>query len=53
MSYHYQITPYNYKPKIAQKITSESFYDLGQGLLDLLYDLDSDLNIPDGEKKML
>ena len=40
---HYEITPYNYKPQIAQKLTSDTFYDLGQGLLDLIYDID--LNI--------
>ena len=37
---HYEITPYNYKPQIAQKLTSDTFYDLGQGLLDLIYDID-------------
>ena len=42
-SHHYDITPYNYKPQIAQKITSESFYDLGQGILDLLYDLKGEI----------
>ena len=42
--HHYQITPYNYKPQVAQKITSDIFYDLGQGLLDLLYDLEFELN---------
>jgi UDP-glucose 4-epimerase len=42
--HHYEITPYNYKPQVAQKITSDIFYDLGQGLLDLLYDLEFELN---------
>ena len=37
--HHYEITPYNYKPQVAQKITYNTFYDLGQGLLDLIYDL--------------
>jgi UDP-glucose 4-epimerase len=38
--YHYEITPYNYKPQIAQKITPDMYYDLGQGLMDLIYDLE-------------
>ena len=38
-SYHYSITPYNYRPKIATKITSESYYDLGQGIMDLIYEI--------------
>ena len=40
-SYHYNITPYNYRPRIAKKITSESYHDLGQGLMDLIYEIKS------------
>lgn len=36
---HYNITPYSYKPKVAKKITPETYYDLGQGLMDQTYDL--------------
>ena len=50
--HHYEITPYNYKPQVAQKITSDTFYDLGQGILDLLYDLESEMNKGNGEKKI-
>ena len=50
--HHYEITPYNYKPQVAQKITSETFYDLGQGLLDLLYDLDKNISHANGNKKI-
>ena len=50
--HHYEITPYNYKPQLAQKITSDSFYDLGQGLLDLLYDLEMEMNNKNDEKKI-
>jgi len=50
--HHYEITPYNYKPQVAQKITSDIFYDLGQGLLDLLYDLELEMNKENGEKKI-
>ena len=37
--HHYQITPYNYKPKIAKKLSPNEYYDLGQGLLEQIYDL--------------
>jgi len=50
--HHYEITPYNYKPQVAQKITSDTFYDLGQGLLDLLYDLELEINKGTGGKKV-
>ena len=50
--HHYEITPYNYKPQVAQKITSDTFYDLGQGLLDLLYELELEMNKGNGGKKI-
>ena len=50
--HHYEITPYNYKPQVAQKITSDTFYDLGQGILDLVYDLEVEINKGNGEKRM-
>lgn len=47
---HYEITPYNFRPKLAKKIDDSSHIDLGQGVLDLIYsiaqenhNLDSDL----------
>jgi UDP-glucose 4-epimerase len=42
--HHYEITPYNYKPQVAQKIISDTFYDLGQGILDLIFDLETEMN---------
>jgi len=39
--HHYEITPFNYRPQIAKKITPESYYDLGQGLMDFIYELES------------
>ena len=50
--HHYEITPYNYKPQVAKKITSDTFYDLGQGLLDLIYDLELDMNKGNDEKSI-
>ena len=39
--HHYEITPYNYKPNSAKKITPDSYYDMGQGLMDLIFDLEA------------
>lgn len=42
--HHYEITPFSYKPKIARKITSTNSYDFGQGLMELIYVIDNELN---------
>ena len=39
--HHYEITPYNYKPNTAKKITPDSYHDMGQGLMDLIFDLET------------
>lgn len=36
MAGHYKITPYNFTPKLAKRIQSAHYIDLGQGLLDLM-----------------
>jgi len=41
--HHYHITPYSYKPQIAKKIVPHNHYDLGQGILDLLYEINNNL----------
>lgn len=40
-SIHYEITPYCFKPKVAKKLVSDQFYDLGQGILECLADLNN------------
>lgn len=35
---HYSITPYSFIPKIGQKLTTDCYTDLGQGLLECLHD---------------
>ena len=35
---HYNITPYTFKPKVAKKYQLHYYYDLGQGILDQIYD---------------
>jgi|TARA_B110001450_G_scaffold250448_1_gene269124 UDP-glucose 4-epimerase len=45
---HYQITPYSFKPKVALKLIPKNYHDLGQGILDLIYEIYQDL-IKDGK----
>lgn len=40
---HYEITPYSFKPRIAKKIISRHYLDLGQGILSALNDLHREL----------
>ena len=37
--HHYTITPYSFKPKVAKKLVSNYYHDLGQGILDMVYDV--------------
>lgn len=36
---HYEITPYSFKPRVARKMIAGSYYDLGQGILDVIYEV--------------
>jgi UDP-glucose 4-epimerase len=36
---HYTITPYAFRPKLARKLVTTSYVDLGQGLVDVLHEL--------------
>ena len=36
---HYDLTPYRFSPKVAWKIVPTDFYDLGQGILDLVEEI--------------
>lgn len=38
-SLHYEITPYKFSPKIARRFVSNSYLDLGQGLLQCLEEI--------------
>lgn len=33
---HYEITPYTFKPRLARRILTDSYVDLGQGIMQLL-----------------
>ena len=36
---HYEITPYSFRPRTAKKIVSNEQIDLGQGILDTIFDV--------------
>lgn len=38
-SEHYTITPYSFRPRVARKLVTSSYHDLGQGVLALVGDL--------------
>ena len=40
---HYKITPYSFKPKVALKMAPKNFHDLGQGVLDSIYEVYQEL----------
>lgn len=36
---HYQITPYSFRPRVARTLVADTYYDLGQGILDVIYEV--------------
>ena len=38
---HYKHTPYSYQPNPGKKIIMDSFRDLGQGLVEILQEIDA------------
>lgn len=36
MTGHYKLTPYSFKPKVAKKVVLDNYYDLGQGILECM-----------------
>lgn len=43
---HYEITPYTFTPKLARKIVSRTYLDLGQGILNCIQDVYKEMNMP-------
>jgi len=46
---HYEITPYSFRPRIAKKMIQSIHTDLGQGILDTIYDVYKEIHNNDGE----
>tara|TARA_B100000767_G_scaffold13485_2_gene13024 strand:+ start:22631 stop:23539 length:909 start_codon:yes stop_codon:yes gene_type:complete len=40
---HYKITPFSFKPKVALKMSLENPHEIGQGILDTIYNIYQDL----------
>lgn len=38
---HYRMTPYAYMPRVGRKLTSRHSVDMGQGILELIHEIDS------------
>ncbi len=36
---HYTIVPYNFSPRLGKKLVSNSFIDLGQGMLQVIEEI--------------
>jgi len=41
---HYEISPYVFAPKVAKRIVSKAYLDLGQGILELVQEIYKELN---------
>ena len=48
---HYAITPYSFRPKIAKKLVSNPYLDMGQGLVDCLQEICAEGPVIIEEKK--
>jgi UDP-glucose 4-epimerase len=40
---HYELTPYSFRPESAHRLVMKKYYDLGQGLFDLLHELQGEM----------
>jgi UDP-glucose 4-epimerase len=58
-SYHYEITPYSFAPKVGKRLVQSTYLDLGQGILDVIHGMARELGVDaayseanvDGRKK--
>lgn len=42
-NFHYEITPYTFMPKLAKRIVSKTYFDLGQGILECIQNVFKEL----------
>ncbi len=47
-SEHYNITPYSFRPRVARKLVTSSYHDLGQGILALVGNLHDQMHADEG-----
>ena len=53
MEAHYEITPYTFRPRMAKKYTGITGIELGQGLLDTIYEVYKELKRSDDEQPII
>ena len=53
MEGHYEITPYTFRPRVAKKYMPSTQLDLGQGILNTIYDVYKELNDSDDKKPVV
>ena len=49
---HYEITPYTFRPRLAKKILLKEYHELGQGILDSIYDTYKRIGKTSGKKDL-
>jgi UDP-glucose 4-epimerase len=42
-AHHYKVTPYSFNPKLGRKLISRTYYDMGQGLLKCLQEINKEV----------
>jgi UDP-glucose 4-epimerase len=42
---HYVVTPYSFQPRVGNKLVSNSYVDMGQGLIECLHEIHSELGM--------
>ena len=50
--FHYEITPYSFRPRIATNYVLNNYHDLGQGILDCIYEVYKDISNSLGKDKL-
>jgi|TARA_B100000315_G_scaffold194263_1_gene184915 UDP-glucose 4-epimerase len=50
---HYEITPYTFRPRLAKKFLQKTQLDLGQGILNTIYEVYKELNNSDDDKPII
>ncbi len=50
---HYKATPYSFKIDCARRLVMKNYYDMGQGLLDLMYEVQSNPDVRSSDEFIL
>ena len=53
MEGHYEVTPYTFRPRLAKKFSGNTTVELGQGILDTIYDVYKELKRSEDEHPII